>query len=146
MSEEKQSKAYGTLIDRTLRLIKLQFIQAFKKAGVDLTPEQWVIIDELYHRNGISQTDLANGSFKNAPTVSRIIDLLVKKDMVERQRFENDRRRYKIFLTTKGKETFEIANPIAQEVRRRGWEGLSSADYDHFQRIMNQIFTNFDTI
>jgi DNA-binding MarR family transcriptional regulator len=144
MSQEKHSKAYGTLIDRTLRLIKLQFIQAFKKAGIDLTPEQWVVIDELYQRNGISQTDLANGSFKNAPTVSRIIDLLVKKNMVERQRFENDRRRYKIYLTPKGKETFEIANPIAQEVRLRGWEGLSEEDYEHFERVMNQVFSNFD--
>ena len=61
---EKQSKEYGTLIDRTLRMIKLNFIQGFKEAGVDLTPEQWVIIDRLYHQNGISQTELANGSFK----------------------------------------------------------------------------------
>ena len=34
---EKQTKTYGTLIDRTLRIIKLQFIQAFKNAGIDLT-------------------------------------------------------------------------------------------------------------
>lgn len=143
MSEEKQSKTYGTLVDRTLRIIKLQFIQGFKKAGIDLTPEQWVIIDDLYRRNGISQTELANGSFKNAPTVSRIIDLLVQKEMVERQRFENDRRRYKIFLTDFGKDTFEKANPIAQKLREKGWANLSDDDYTHFKRIMNQVFKNF---
>jgi len=139
---EKQTKTYGTLLDRTLRIIKLQFIQAFKNAGIDLTPEQWAIIDALYHRNGISQTELANGSFKNAPTVSRIIDLLEKKELVERQRFENDRRRYKIFLTSKGKETFDKANPIAQRIRNKGWNNLSEADYENFVRITNQIFEN----
>lgn len=143
MSDQQESKAYGTLIDRTLRMIKLQFIQGFKNGGIDLTPEQWVIIDELHHRNGISQTELANGSFKNAPTVSRIIDLLVQKGMVERQRFENDRRRYRIFLTSQGSETFEKANPIVQDLRKKGWNKLSEEDYENFARIANQIFENF---
>ena len=140
---KKQPKEYGTLLDRTLRIIKLNFIQGFKEAGVDLTPEQWVIIDRLHQQNGISQTELANGSFKNAPTVSRIIDLLCEKGMVERQRFENDRRRYKIFLTKKGIETFEKANPVAQQLRQKGWSNLSEADYENFTRIANQVFDNF---
>lgn len=124
-------------------MIKLQFIQGFKEAGVDLTPEQWVIIDDLHQRNGISQTELANGSFKNAPTVSRIIDLLEKKELVERQRFENDRRRYKIFLTAKGNAIFKKANPVAQALRKKGWKHLSEAEYETFTRILNQVFDNF---
>lgn len=139
----KKTKEYGTLIDRTLRMIKLNFIQGFKDAGVDLTPEQWVMIDRLHEHDGISQTELANGSFKNAPTVSRIIDLLVNKGMVERQRFENDRRRYKIFLTETGKETFEKANPVALRLRKKGWENLSDKDYNNFVKIINQVFENF---
>ncbi len=140
---KKQSKEYGTLIDRTLRIIKLNYIQGFKDAGVDLTPEQWVIIDSLYHQNGLSQTDLANGSFKNAPTVSRIIDLLCKKGLTERQRFDNDRRRYKIFLTKKGKDTFKKAQPVALKLRKKGWSNLSEKDYENFTRIANQVFDNF---
>ena len=141
---KKQSKEYGTLLDRTLRIIKLNFIQGFKEVGVDLTPEQWVIIDRLYHQNGISQTELANGSFKNAPTVSRIIDLLCQKGLTERHRFDNDRRRYKIFLTEKGIATFKKANPVAQSLREQGWGDLSEADYENFQRIVNQVFDNFN--
>jgi len=140
---EKKSKEYGTLIDRTLRMIKLNFIQGFKDSGVDLTPEQWVMIDRLHENNGISQTELANGSFKNAPTVSRIIDLLVSKGMVERQRFENDRRRYKIFLTEKGRATFDKANPVALQLREQGWKHLSDEDYENFVRIVNRVFENF---
>ncbi|MFT5165928.1 MAG: DNA-binding MarR family transcriptional regulator [Saprospiraceae bacterium] len=140
---KKHSKEYGTLIDRTLRIIKLNFIQGFKEVGVDLTPEQWVMIDRLHQQNGISQTELANGSFKNAPTVSRIIDLLCQKGLTERNRFDNDRRRYKIFLTEKGIETFNKANPVAQKLREQGWSNLSESDYENFTRIMNQVFDNF---
>jgi len=144
MSIDKDTKNFGAYIDRTIKLIKLNYLKAFKEAGIDITTEQWVIIDSLYRNNGVSQTDLANGSFKNAPTVSRIIDLMCKKNLTVRQRFENDRRRYKIFLTEEGQATYEKALPIVEDLRRQGWEGLSDEDYEVFLRIINQIFQNFE--
>ncbi|RMG86847.1 MAG: MarR family transcriptional regulator [Bacteroidetes bacterium] len=126
-----------------MKIIKQNYLQAFKEIGVDLTTEQWVILDALYHNNGLSQSDLANGSFKNAPTVSRIIDLLCKKGLTERHRFENDRRRYKIFMTPKGKETYEKALPTVLELRKKGWQHLSDEDYQNLIRILNQIAQNF---
>ena len=144
MKKEKTTRTYGTIIDRTSRIIKLKYLQGFKEKGIDLTPEQWVMIDTLYHDNGISQTDMANGSFKNAPTVSRIIDLLCKKGLTERQRFDNDRRRYKIFLTEKGKATFKKANPVVKRLRKEGWKDLTEEDYKNFVRIMDTVFKNFE--
>lgn len=101
-------------------------------------------MDSLYKNNGISQNDLANGSFKNAPTVSRILDLMCKKGLTERRRFENDRRRYKIFLTLYGEETYKKALPVVVDLRLKGWKNLSEEDYQHFTRIMDQVFTNFE--
>ena len=137
-------KNFGAIIDRTLKVIKQQYLRAFKAAGVDITTEQWVLMDSLFHDNGVSQNDLANGSFKNAPTVSRIIDLLCKKGYTERQRFENDRRRYRIFLTEKGKEAYKKVLPAVLELRKQGWAGLDEKDYDHLTRILDRIFQNFD--
>lgn len=137
-----ENKIYGSFIDRTLRMIRLDIGKRFKAVGVDITPEQWTILSSLYEQNGQSQTQLCDDSFKNAPTVSRIIDLLVKKGLVERQRFENDRRSYKIFLTEKGSEVVEKALPAMQAARSEGWAGLSDDDYDQFIRILNTIFDN----
>ena len=144
MSKTGKTKNFGAYIDRTIKIIKQNYVRAFAEIGVEITTEQWVILDSLYEQNGISQTDLANGSFKNAPTVSRIIDLLCKKGLTERQRFENDRRRYKIYLTKKGKETYEKAYPVVLKLREQGWKNLSDSDYETFLRIMNQIFKNFE--
>jgi len=130
-------------MDRTLRLIKLRYLQTFREANIDITPEQWVLMDTLYKDNGISQTALANGSFKNAATVSRIIDLLCKKGWTERQRFENDRRRYKIFLTPTGLAIYNKLLPKVIALRTLGWQHLSEKDYEDYVRIMNQIFENF---
>ncbi len=143
MINEKQTKNFGAYLDQTLRVVRLDMIKRFKEVGVDITPEQWILLHSLYTQNGQSQTDLANGSFKNAPTVSRIIDLLCKKEFTERQRFDNDRRRYKIFLTDLGKSTVEKALPAVMNSREKGWQGLSHEDYEHYLRIMHTIFNNF---
>ena len=81
---------------------------------------------------------------ENAPTVSRIIDLLCKKGLTERHRFENDRRRYKIFLTDLGKAQYEKVLPKVIELRKKGWDGLTENDYQQFTAIMDRIFSNFD--
>lgn len=140
----QQPKIFGAPLDRTVKQIRQNYVKAFKEAKVDLTTEQWVLLDNLYQNNGISQNELAERNFKNAPTVSRIIDLLCKKELTERQRFENDRRRYKIFMTKKGKVTYEKALPYVLALRQQGWNGLTEEDYDNLIRIVNQIFKNYE--
>lgn len=144
MDQHHDGKSIGYQLERTSRIVKLAYLQAFNQLGVDITPEQWVMLDSLYHKNGQSQTDLANASYKDAPTVSRILDLLGKKGLTERQRFDNDRRRYKIFLTDAGKTVVEKVLPVVEGLRKKGWQDLSEEDYESFLRIMQQIFANYE--
>ena len=144
MVKRQNTKNFGAYIDRTIKIIRQNYLKAFKEINVDLTTEQWVLLDSLYETDGISQNELANGSFKNAPTVSRIVDLLCKKGLTERKRFANDKRRYKVFLTKKGKDTYTKTKPVVVKLWRKGWKNLSNEDYDFFLRIMNQIFENFE--
>ena len=85
MAKRQSAKNFGAYIDRTIKIIRQNYLKAFKEIDVDLTTEQWVLLDSLYESDGVSQNELANGSFKNAPTVSRIIDLLCKKGLTERK-------------------------------------------------------------
>ena len=144
MDQHHDGKSIGYQLERTSRIVKLAYLQAFNQLGVDITPEQWVMLDSLYHKNGQSQTDLANASYKDAPTVSRILDLLGKKGLTERQRFANDRRRYKIFLTDEGKKVVEKVLSVVESLREKGWKNLSEEDYESFLRIMQQIFANYE--
>ncbi len=133
----------GTLLDRTTRLLKAHFLRAFKDANVDLTPEQWVLLDHLKKAGAASQTALANGTFKDAPTVSRIIDKLAKKGLAERTRFPNDRRRYQVALTEKGDDTHAKLLPKVEALRVQAWGGLSEADYADLTRVLERIRDNF---
>lgn len=133
----------GTLLDRTTRLMKTHFQKTFKDAGVNITPEQWVLLDHLFKTGAVSQTDLANGTFKDAPTVSRIIDKLAQKGMAQRSRFPNDRRRYQVDLTAKGREIHTLLSPRVEDLRVQAWTGLTQENYDELVRVLARIRDNY---
>lgn len=130
----------------TVKKIQLVYNRAFKQAGLNITADQMRVLIVLNEKNGLSQTELADGSAKNAPTLSRIIDLLCNKGLTERQRFANDRRRYKVFLTNKGKQIVKQALPIVQQLRANGWQGLNNNDFQHFIKVINQLNKNFENM
>lgn len=134
----------GTLLDRTTRLMKANFQRTFRELGKNITPEQWVVLAELHKHGPVSQTELANGTFKDAPTVSRIIDKLAEKGLAKRSRFPNDRRRYQVALTDKGQEWHEVLLPRVKALRVQAWNGLEQKDYDELVRLLARIRENFE--
>ena len=58
----------------------------------------------LYHRDGISQENLAKTLKVSKATSTRAIQSLEKEGYVYRQRDKDDLRAYKVYLTEKGKE------------------------------------------
>jgi DNA-binding MarR family transcriptional regulator len=134
----------GTMLDRTTRLLKQHYLRVFRENEVNLSTEQWVLLTHLYHAGDSSQTSLANGTYKDAPTVSRIIDKLVAKKMVERRRFPNDRRRYQVSITAHGRQTHERIMPFVEELRRQTWAGLSADDFERLTGILGHIRGNFE--
>src|SRR6476661_1241340 len=103
---------YSYLLDRTNRRIK-QFAQKrFKEENFDITVDQWLILKSLNTANDQNQSELAELTGKDHPTLTRIIDILCKKELVERKQLPTDRRCYIIHLTEKGKQKMVEWAPI----------------------------------
>lgn len=143
MTHPSDSRAYFFKIDTTIKKIRNALQKRFSDAGFDLTVDQWVVIDHLHRNPGIAQSTLAELTTKDAPTVTRIIDLLAKKGLVERRMADDDRRKFLVFLTPEGEQLYEQMLPAVVEIRRQGWGNLSDDDYQHFVRIMDEIYQNF---
>ncbi len=133
---------YGFLIERTAKKIKQTLQKVFNELKVDITVDQWVILNELNQHGPLSQNELGNFSFKDAPTVTRIIDLLSKKDLVKRKMDKNDRRKYNVELTAKGNKMVNKLLPYIVEFRKMGWEGLTEKDIKKLQKILDKVFDN----
>lgn len=137
-----QYKELGSFIDRTYKVVRQDLINRFKKAGVDITPEQWVILAKLNEQD-MYQTDLASMSFRDKPTVSRIVDLLAKKNLVERIPDKEDGRKYHVSITKKGEAMIKKATPSVDESRKVGWTDLTEDEYQSLVATLDKIFTNY---
>ena len=135
-------KEIGVYIDRTYKVVRQDLINRFKKADVNITPEQWVILSKLEVAPK-SQTDLANGSFKDKHTVSRIIDLLTKKGFVVREKDFEDRRKYQVSLTEKGLGELNKAKPQVYASREKGWENLNEEEYSQLRILLDKVLSNY---
>ncbi len=144
MTHPSDHRAYFFKIDTTIKKIRNALQKQFAETGSDLTVDQWVVIDHLFRNPGISQNQLGELTTKDAPTVTRIIDLLVKKGVAERKTADDDRRKFLVSLTPTGKTLYETMLPIVVDIRRKGWGDLSEEDYQHFTRIMDSIYQNFN--
>lgn len=134
----------GYLINRAARRLKQELDQAFKAAGCDITPEQWTLLNRLWQQEGLSQVELAEQTFKDKPNVTRILDILERKQLLFRQKDENDRRAFKVYLTEAGRELKEKLIPLAVEVLERGQKNLTESDITFLQEKLTIIYHNFD--
>ena len=138
-------KELGLYIDRTYKVVRQDLINRFRSKQIDITPEQWVVLSRLYSEGELYQTDLANKSFRDKPTVSRILDLLVKKNLVERSQDKLDARKYLVSLTEEGRGLVEEALPEVEESREKGWTNLTESEYDTLVRLLDKVFINYES-
>jgi DNA-binding MarR family transcriptional regulator len=135
-------QVYPFLLDRTMRQLRRISQQRLNEAGADLTVEQWVTLYGISQDEGVSQTELSNGTFKDAPTTTRIIDALVKKNLVFRKMDDNDRRRFNLHLSKEGRELVAKILPVVEGIRADGWKNLTKQDFQMLKRILDTVYAN----
>ncbi|MEQ9302138.1 MAG: MarR family transcriptional regulator [Cyclobacteriaceae bacterium] len=140
-----QGSNYGFHIEVTMKKIRQTLQKKLVENGLDITVDQWVILDHLVQTDGISQQELGDLTFKDAPTITRIIDLLVKKNLVARETSKTDRRKFSILLTHVGREVYGQVLPEVEALRSAGWEHLSEKDFNELMRILRTVFVNMQT-
>jgi DNA-binding MarR family transcriptional regulator len=140
----EQFSTYSYLLDRTARKVKQYAQRRFNSENYDITVDQWIIIKRLNQNNDLNQTQLAELTGKDTPTLTRIIDLLCKKGLTERRIQATDRRCFTVHLTESGQQTVLKWTPKMAEIRMRAWENLTEDDYVNLKRILDTIYKNLD--
>ncbi|SFS81802.1 MarR family winged helix-turn-helix transcriptional regulator [Sphingobacterium wenxiniae] len=143
MQKEKFSQ-YSFILDRTARKVKQYAQVSFAQRDFDITIDQWSIIKILFQENPMTHKELAELSGKDQPTLTRIMDILIKKGLVRRVEHPTDRRALQLQLTDEGKIKVDNLSPLVAEVRMKAWENLSEEDFEHFVRILNTIYSNLE--
>ena len=129
-------------IDRVYRKKQQYAAQKFSEHGIDITPEQWVVLKVVDQYDGIQQVELADKAAKDTASITRILDILQKKGFVERRPAENDRRAYAVHATKKGKSLLKQNIDFVIGIREQATKGISKADMDTLKAIMKKMEEN----
>jgi MarR family 2-MHQ and catechol resistance regulon transcriptional repressor len=70
----------------------------------DLTTSQFGVLESLYHLGPLQTGQLGEKILKSSGNMTLVIDNLVRRGLVQRQRLEEDRRCIEIHLTSHGQE------------------------------------------
>ncbi|OGH96066.1 MAG: hypothetical protein A2039_05445 [Candidatus Melainabacteria bacterium GWA2_34_9] len=130
------------VIGKTVQSIKNLVFREFKAKNFNITPEQWAVLSYLHKEDGLYQKQIADFLFKDKPTVTRILDILEKKNLIIRISDEKDRRKFKIYLTQNGKDTVTQLTPIAKEVQHKIRENIQQEELEILKTILNKIYIN----
>ena len=144
MPDFKLDNSYGYLINLAAQRLKYELHQIFQARGYDITPEQWAVLNRLWEQDGLSQVELAERTFKDKPSTTRILNLLEQKGIVLRRRDAEDGRVMHVFLTKAGKDLKEKLIPCAEEVLVKSGQNLTKEEVSQFKQILRKILANLE--
>jgi homoprotocatechuate degradation regulator HpaR len=129
---------------RSREAVMRLFRPGLRKHGV--TEQQWRILRALAHAGPLEVTALAEATFLLAPSLSRILPDLEKRQLISRRQVDSDLRRYVVSLEPKGLRLIGTHAPYSEQMyaqiaRRFGTERISQ-----LLELLGQLESSLDEI
>ena len=133
---------FAILNGKVSTAINRKLYRNFRLNGIDISPEQWTILLSLWEKDGITQQELCNATFKDKPSMTRLIDNMERQHLVVRISDKRDRRTNLIHLTKTGRELENQAFVIANQTLKEALDGVPLEDLKIGQEVLRKIFMN----
>lgn len=132
------------LIARTHRTIHNTLNRRLAEYGLDITSEQAVVIMRCGIDDGMTQQELSDAIFKEKSSAKRLVDNLVKKNLLVRIVDQNDKRNKRIYLTHGGKALREQMSHIASELLEIVCSNIEEQEMIICKKVLTKIFENLN--
>ena len=129
-------------MDKAIKTYRQFAHSNIRQNEIDITIDQWLVLKTVVDHPDMKQTEIASMVFKDHASVTRIIELLVKRGYLTRSFNNSDRRRFKLELTQSGKKTYDALVPIVAFNRSTALDGISPSDIEIFRKVLFQITNN----
>lgn len=132
-------ESLGCKIAHTLKAMVKETCGVFEKNNIDLTPEQFFLLNILNDNEGLILQDLADMLEKDKSAIMRHIDALEKKHFVTRATCEEDKRKKLLILTKPGMETLSKAQDISIKTEKKLTNQIQKTELDTFEQVLQKI-------
>jgi DNA-binding MarR family transcriptional regulator len=130
----------GFLLHDVSRLLRRRFEQL--AGGTGLTRSQWQTIAFLSRSEGMSQVALAECLDIEPITLTRILDRLSDKGLIERRPDPADRRRWALYLTPAAVPILKEMESLGEATRSEALHGVAPRDLVVLEQTLNRMKAN----
>ncbi len=138
----KKGELYSFVTGVASTAIARRLQKKFNNAGLNLTIEQWSVLYHLWKKDGISQQDLCNASFRDKPSITRLVDNLEKANLVKRVAAEKDRRINLVYLTKQGQQLEERTMQLADETLNEALKSVPAEKVELCKQVLHVVYDN----
>ena len=134
----------GMLINSAHRAMTKRFVQNAMKSGLDISLDQWMVLGPIWQLESASQKELGEITLKDKTSITRLVDILEKKNLVVRVEDQIDHRIKRVILTNAGKQLFFDVLPIMEKTREEVRKDISDQDIETFKKVLSSIIVNLE--
>jgi DNA-binding MarR family transcriptional regulator len=136
------TEALGFLLGVSFHSLAARLQQNFKKHSMEITGEQWRVLQVLSCTNCINQQEMANKLFKEKPVITRLVDNLEEMQFVERVFDAKDRRNKILRITPKGEQARQKGIPIVMNTLTEALSGFSPEEEEQLKKMLKRLIIN----
>ena len=123
-----------TALARSIRSAAAQSYASF-----DVGSTQAKFLRHVGRNSGISQAELARATVTDPALAGRVLETMIERGWLRRERSEQDRRQYVLELSAAGKRACQRVEEARLHVAERAVAALDARDLEHFERIANKL-------
>ena len=139
-------KQVGVLVNILNCKLKKHVASVFKSEGINLTAEQFLVMDTLWNQGEMTQQTIAYIIQKDTNSVTQVIDNWEKKGWVQRVVDSTDRRVNNIRLSEAGMAMKDNTKRVAIAALNDIVDGIPEEDLKSFVRVLNKACDNIEKL
>ena len=126
-------------VQRTADRLMQGLEDALRKSGV--TPVQYMVLRSLRQAGsaGMPSNQIVRGMTTHDPDMTRLLDKLEEREVIERWRDKEDRRIYRVKLTRQGARLLRELSDIARELHRKQFNTIDKRKVVALTRLLETV-------
>lgn len=140
----RSGSALGLLFRQTRDAMWARMEKELAAAGHDLNFSQFITL-KMLATDSAGVTELARMADLNPGAMTRLLDKLEARGLLQRQCDPNDRRALNIHLTEAGKAIWRDIDQCGKRVRERALAGMDEATRIQLTRLLEQVRDNLNS-
>ncbi|MBP1638520.1 MAG: transcriptional regulator, MarR family [Bacteroidetes bacterium] len=142
MVQIQEDEVFSILTGKVSTAINRTFLRSFAQEGIDITTEQWSVLACLWKKDCVTQQTICTLTSKDKPSMTRLIDNLEKRNLVQRMPDKNDRRNNLIHLTQAGSALQTKATEIVQSIATKTLNNITEDELNVSRIVLKKIMEN----